>query len=231
MILSFVAEVRNNSYINFVILEDREQEPAYNGKLNIKQKAMKLKKLFWIGVLLFPLLACEDADTSYLTEAKLVVDIPTTAYLTDFNESSNIYQFNGIGGFCLGYSDDFKNCPGDIVQIISGTGSSVSFDALKGNETIEELQLAIFYKTQAGDNYQQLQSIDLLQEGSFLNHETNSVDIDDILSPLIARLNENPRYFISIQLQGVANFNLLSSTKFSLPLVIESEFSSPRFTL
>lgn len=192
---------------------------------------MKLKNLILLGVLLLPLFACNEADTDYITETKLIVDIPTNSYLVNLNESTETYHFDGIGIFCLGYSNELKKCPGDVVQINPGVGSTISFESLQNNETIEELQLVISYKTQGDDNYQQIHSADLLQEGFFLSSETHSLVLDDILAPLINRLNENPRYLISIEIKGQASFNLSSDAQFTIPLIIESQYNSPRFTL
>ncbi|WP_372651244.1 hypothetical protein [Draconibacterium sp.] len=192
---------------------------------------MKLKNLILLGVLLLPLFACNDADTDYTTETKLIIDIPTKSYLVDLSESPETYHFDGVGIFCLGYSDELKKCPGDVVQIIPGAGSTISFEALQNSETIEKLQLVIAYKTQGDDDYQQIHSVNLLQDGSFLNSATHSLVLDDVLAPLINRLNENPRYFISIEINGLANFKLSSDAQFIIPLIIESEYNSPRFTL
>ncbi|WP_163322138.1 hypothetical protein [Draconibacterium mangrovi] len=192
---------------------------------------MKLRNLILLGVLLLPLFACDDANTDYTTETRLIVDIPTKSYLADLSESSGTYHFNGIGIFCLGYSDDLKECPGDVVQINPGVGSTLSFESLQNNETIEELQLVISYKPQGDGMYQQIHSVDLLQGGNILSSNTHSLVLDDVLAPLINRLNENPRYLISIEINGLANFNLSSDAQFAIPLVIESEYNSPRFTL
>lgn len=192
---------------------------------------MKLKNLILFGVLLLPLFACDDANTDYTTETKLIVDIPTKSYLANLSESAETYHFDGIGIFCLSYSNELKKCPGNVVQIIPGVGSTISFEALQNNETIEELQLIISYKIQGDDNYQQIHSVDLLQAGKLLNSDTNTLELDDVLAPLINRLNENPRYLISIEIKGLANFNLSSNAQFEIPLIIESEYNSPRFTL
>ena len=192
---------------------------------------MKLKNLILLGVLFLPLFACDDANTDYTTETKLIVDIPTKSYVANLSESAETYHFDGIGVFCLGYSDNFKECPGDVVQINPGEGSTISFEALQNNETIEELQLVISYKTQGDDDYQQIHAVDLLQGGNFLSGDTHSLVLDDILTPLINRLNENPRFLISIEINGLANFELSSNAQVTVPLVIESEYNSPRFTL
>lgn len=192
---------------------------------------MKLKNLFLLGVLLLPLLACNDANTYYTTETKLIVDISTKSYLADLSESSKTYHFNGIGIFCLSYGDNLKESPGDIVQINPGIGSTISFEALQNNETIQELQLVISYKTQGDDDYQQIHAVNLLQGSNFLRGDTRSLVLDDILTPLINRLNENPRYLISIEINGLANFKLSSDAQFAIPLIIESKYNSPRFTL
>nr|WP_319270298.1 hypothetical protein [uncultured Draconibacterium sp.] len=192
---------------------------------------MKLKKLLLLGVLFLPLLACNDADTSYLTETTLVVDIPTKSYLSEINQTSETYKFDGIGVFCLGYSQDLKECPGDVVQINPGNGSSISFNTLQNNETIKELELTISFKTQGDDSFQALHSVVLLQDGNELSGETHSLVLDDVLAPLISQLNVNPRYFISIEIKGLANFSHSSDAQFTVPLVIESEYNSPRFTL
>lgn len=192
---------------------------------------MKLKNLFWIGVLCISMLACDEANTDYLTETNLIVDIETKSYLAAINQSPETYRFEGIGIFCLGYSSDLKECPGDVIQINPGAGSTITFEALQGNETIEELELIISYKTQDDDTYQQIQSSDLLQEGSFLSSNTHTLVLDNVLSPLINQLNENPSYYISIEIKGIANFNLSSTAQLNVPLIIESEYHSPRFTL
>ncbi|WP_319500941.1 hypothetical protein [uncultured Draconibacterium sp.] len=192
---------------------------------------MKLKNLILLGVLLLPLFACDDANTDYKTETKLIVDIPTKSYLANPSESLETYHFDGTGIFCLGYSDELKKCPGDIVQINPGVGSTISFETLQNDETIKELQLVISYKTQGDDDYQQIHSVDLLQAGNLLSSDTHTLELDDVLAPLINRLNENPRYLISIEIKGLANFNLSSNAQFAIPLIIESEYNSPRFTL
>lgn len=196
---------------------------------------MKFKNLFWIGVLLLSVLACEEPDTTYLTETNLSIDIPLTSHVNTLSQSSQSviekYDFNGIAIFCLGYDEALKDCPGDVTLITPGSGSVLTFEALQSSETIDQLQLSISYKTQSEASYQQIASIDLLQDGSFLNSETYSVVLDDVLASLIDHLNENPRYYISIEVKGSANFNISSDALFSVPLLIESEYHSPRFAL
>ncbi|MDX8338536.1 hypothetical protein SLH46_05040 [Draconibacterium sp. IB214405] len=192
---------------------------------------MKFKNLFWIGLLLLSVLSCEEPDTTYLTETDLSIDIPLTSHVNTLSQSvMESYNFNGIAIFCLGYDDALKNCPGDVIQITPGSRSLLSFEALQSSETIDQLELSISYKTQNEAEYKQIGSIDLLQ-GSFLNSETYMVELDDALATLINRLNENPRYYISLEISGSANFNIDSDARFSVPLVIESEYHSPRFTL
>ncbi|HYQ56782.1 MAG TPA: hypothetical protein VEP89_05480 [Draconibacterium sp.] len=196
---------------------------------------MKIKILFWSGLLFIAMISCEEAETDFLTATDISIEIPLTTHLSEQPEPSETsfgeFNFTGISVFCLGYSNELKNCPGDIVQISPEAGALISFEALNNSETISELQLVLAYKTQSDFEYKNIQTLDLLQSGNSLNSETLSVHLDDLLSQLINRMNENPRYFIMIQLTGKANFNIETDAMLNIPLLVESEYHSPRFTL
>lgn len=133
---------------------------------------MKLKNLFWIGVILLSAFACEDPDTTYYTKTELALDIPLAVHVNTLSQSvTEQYNFNGIVIFHLGYSDTLKSCPGNVVQVTPGSGSLLSFEALQSSETIDQLQLDISYKTQSDASYQ---SIDLLQPGSSIFGKRNT---------------------------------------------------------
>ena len=198
----------------------------------LKKLVMKLRNVILSGVLCMALFGCNETDSkSYTTETMLKINIPTKSYLSTQNQTPTTYHFSGIRIFCLAYSDYLENCPGDIVRINPAMGSYLSFNSLHTNETITELKVILSYKTQSDATFNPLQTIDLISDENYLSNETHTVVLDNLLTPLIKQLNINPRYLISIEINGSSNFNLESDAQLAVPLSIESEYNGPRFTL
>ncbi|WP_340111210.1 hypothetical protein [Maribellus mangrovi] len=193
---------------------------------------MKLRKLFWMGILLIPLLACEDVNESTETSAELDVPIPLEAVMIESAASPmDLYSFDGSAAFCLGNKDNVKDCPGMIMGVVPGSGAKLHFDGIGEFEEIHSLALEWGYGKFGSTEFEMQPSVDLLKDGEVLTSSNITIDIDEVLVPVIQEMDSNPRIFVFIRLSGWSNFDVSFDARMKVPIVVESEELSPRFTL
>jgi len=197
---------------------------------------MKLRKIYWIGMLLIPLLACEDVEETLVTETELDVAISLDATMVEntfATKSSPIDQFTfeGISTFCLAKSDNVKKCPGNVTGVIPGQGAKLRFQEIDEYQQISSLMLEWGYSPAGTFDFQLQSPVQLLPPGEILNEGQISINIDDVLSPVIQKLDSNPGMYILIKISGTSNFDINFDAELNIPVVVETELASPRFTL
>uniref|UniRef100_UPI003217AEB0 hypothetical protein n=1 Tax=uncultured Draconibacterium sp. TaxID=1573823 RepID=UPI003217AEB0 len=191
---------------------------------------MKLRKLFWIGVVLLPLLACNDPDTTVETEANLQFIIPLSSIGLQTEAVNETYSFSGFATFCLANKDNAQNCPDNILRVTPGTGSVLTFSNLSGD--ISELKMEWGFDN-AGDSgtYNMQGETDLMLPEQVPANGNLSISLDEVLSPLISQVDSNPNSYIKLMIKGNSNFQLTSIAQMKIPIIVKHEVSPIRFTL
>jgi hypothetical protein len=197
---------------------------------------MKHLSFFMLLFLILPFIACQDENNVVTTNLDLVVDVPLQASLLENQyivKSSPIdqYAFSGDATFCLAAHGGFKNCPAAVLGVTPGTGALLSFEGLGDYNEIESLTLEWGYTPAGSIDFHIQTPIELLAAGERLTHVHFAVDLDEILQPVIQQMNVNPRNLIYFHIKGVSNFNTSMSAALKVPVVVESDLSSPRFTV
>jgi len=197
---------------------------------------MKLRKFYWIGILLIPLFfACDDTNQQAETSAELNVPIALEAVMVENTYSTtspvDLYAFNGLSTFCLANKDNAKNCPGLIVGVTPGVGAKLHFDGIGNNQQIQSLQLEWGYGTLGSYEFKMQPPVELLSNGEALSADKLTVDIDQVMATVIQKMDENPRLFILVKLSGYSNFDVSIDAMMKVPVVVKSEDISAGFTL
>lgn len=200
-------------------------------------KQMKFKTLFWIGLSIILLFSCEKrTDTTFVDiESELIADIPiTSAMLEDsqLKSSSSInYSFTGTCIFCLKHNDDLKNCQNNILCVKSGSGALLSFTGINEGDEINTLFLEWGYQNKLGGDYDMQNPIDLLTTGNTSKNGSFDVNLDEVVFPLINGLSDYPGCSFRINIMGNSNFRISTTAKLKIPIIVETESYTPRFTV
>lgn len=210
--------------------------PGPPGQETFKFKVMKLRKLFFIGAILLALLACEDPDTFYETQAEIEIEIPIQSQLLENtymlkDSPVDMYSLKGMATFCLANSNEFKQCPGMVTQVRSTAGAMLLFEGLQNKEEINSLVLEWGYQIRGTMDVHMQAPIDLLHDGPPISKDLATLDLDQVLMPVIGNMDEQPQSIIFIKITGYSNFDVMLDAKLKIPLVVESELLTPRFTL
>ncbi|RIJ49081.1 hypothetical protein D1614_05805 [Maribellus luteus] len=202
----------------------------------IKAKAMKILNLLWVGVLLLFTISCDEAETNIETDAELLVEVPLDAWqmeeaLVAKSTAAETYMFRGNASFCLANKDNLVNCPGAVLGVAPGSGAQLIFNGLEGANEIQSLTIVWGYAAVGSLDVHMQEPVVLLAEGRSLTATEFSLDLDDFLQPVIQKMDSNPRTLIFISVYGYSNFEVTVHADLKVPVVVESDLSSPRFTL
>ncbi|MCE4563302.1 hypothetical protein INQ51_03170 [Maribellus sp. CM-23] len=197
---------------------------------------MKILNLLWMGVLLMFTISCEKAETNLETDAELLVEVPLDAWQMDEgvvakSTAVEAYMFRGNTSFCLANKDNLVNCPGAVLGVAPGSGSQLIFNGLEGANEIQSLTIVWGYAAVGSLDIHMQEPVELLGEGQSLTAAEFSLDLDDFLQPVIQKMDSNPRNLIFISVYGYSNFEITVHADLKVPVVVESDLSSPRFTL
>jgi hypothetical protein len=198
---------------------------------------MKLKVLFWVGLCVILLLSCEKrTDTTIVEiESNLIADIPiTSVVLEDLRLKSNStinYSFTGTCILCLKHNDDLKNCQNNILCVKSGSGAMLSFTDFMEGDKINSLILEWGYQNELAGDYEMQNPIDLLSTGNKLKNGSFDINLDEVVLPLINGLSDYPGCSFMIKIIGNSNFEITSAANLKIPIIVETESFTPRFTV
>ncbi|WP_233376444.1 hypothetical protein [Maribellus sp. CM-23] len=189
-----------------------------------------------MGVLLMFTISCEKAETNLETDAELLVEVPLDAWQMDEgvvakSTAVEAYMFRGNTSFCLANKDNLVNCPGAVLGVAPGSGSQLIFNGLEGANEIQSLTIVWGYAAVGSLDIHMQEPVELLGEGQSLTAAEFSLDLDDFLQPVIQKMDSNPRNLIFISVYGYSNFEITVHADLKVPVVVESDLSSPRFTL
>ncbi len=170
-------------------------------------------------------------------ETKTEIDVPISLDATmvenTFATKSPIdqFSFDGISTFCLAKSDKVKKCPGNVSGVIPGQGAELRFEEMGEYHQISSLMLEWGYCPAGNFDFQLQSAVQLLPPGEILNQGQFSINLDEVLAPIIQKLDSNPGMYILIKISGTSNFDINFDAKLKIPVVVETELTSPRFTL
>ena len=198
---------------------------------------MKFKTLFWIGLSVILLFSCEErTDTSIIEiESQLISDIPIRSVISENSQlksnSALNYSFTGSCIFCLKHNDDLKNCQNNILCVKPGSGAVLSFNGIMEGDEIYSLLLEWGYQNKLGDDYEMQEPIVLLSAGNTLKNGQFDVNLDEVVFPLINGLSYYPGCSFMVKIMGNSNFEITSVANLKIPIIVETESFTPRFTL
>ncbi len=189
---------------------------------------MKLKKLLWIGVLFLPLIACEDPDTTTQTKTKIQLLISLSPSELKSMQITDVYSFEGETVFCLANKDNSYRCPQNILHVTPDVDAKMIFPAFTGE--LYQLNLEWGYATLGDEEYQMQSPVVLLSESLSGGGDTE-INLGEVLLPLIEKIDNNPNTLIKLVLYGNSESVISAVSKIEIPLLIEHEVLTPRFTL
>lgn len=198
---------------------------------------MKTLHLLCVSLLLTFLISCEEAETNFETNAELLVEVPLDAWhqegalVSKSNAASSMFMFRGSTSFCLASKDHLKNCPGTVLGVAPGSGSQLIFNGLEDGDEIQTLTIVWGYTPVGSLDFQMQNPVDLLVEGQSLTANEFNVNLDAFLQPIIQKMDANPRTLIFVSVYGYSNFEISVHADLKVPVVVESDIASPRFTL
>ncbi len=198
---------------------------------------MKIKPLFWIGLSIILLFSCEErTDTTIVEiESQLIADIPISSVTSEDSQlksnSTLNYSFTGSCIFCLKHNDDLKDCQNNISCVKPGNGAVLSFTGILGGNEINTLLLEWGYQNKLGDDYEMQEPIVLLSDENTLKNGKFDINLDEVVFPLINGLSDYPGCSFIIKLMGTSNFEISTTAKLKIPIIVETESFTPRFTV
>jgi len=205
--------------------------------ITINAKVMKTLSLLYLSVLLTFLISCEKDDTNQETNAELLVEVPMNAwqvedaFVSKSTTTSTMFMFRGNTSFCLANKDNLNNCPGTVLGVAPGNGSQLIFNGLEGANEIQSLTVVWGYMSAGSIDVHMQDPVELLAEGQSLTANEFSLSLDEFLQPVIQKMDTNPRTLIFISVYGYSNFEVSVHADLKVPVVVESDVASPRFTL
>ncbi len=189
---------------------------------------MKLSRLLLIGVLVLPLFSCEDPDTSVETKAEIELFVPLSSTELKSVDVDGEYLFEGETTFCIANKDNSIYCPGNILHVTSGENAKLTLPVFDG-----ELSMVSFewgFGTLGADEFE-MQSPVVLTSDNTSGASAIVIDLDEVLLPLINRMDSNPNTLLKIVVRGNSNIRISSVAQIKIPLIVEHEVLTPRFTL
>lgn len=195
---------------------------------------MEFRKLFLIGLFIIPLLSCDNAEYNFETNTELVINLSLNATPLSIETKSNtreMYFFEGSKVFCLVNKDKLQNYPGNILAVLPGKGATLRFSELENHNKIYSLKLIWGHAPYHTFTYNMHDAIPVISESGQPSNGEFIVDVDELLQPVIGKMNENPRAYIFIMLAGESNAKQTIKAQLKVPLVVKSEIVSPHFSL
>jgi len=189
---------------------------------------MKLRKLFWIGMLFLPLLSCNDPDRITETNTTLQFTIPLHSNKLANTTSTENYASTGYGSFSLANKNNVQILPNNILQVTPGNESVLIIPNLTSE--VNSLQLVWGYGEVNSDDFMAQSSVDL---SPMLNMENKNlqINIDEVFAPIILQIDSDPNTFITVMLIGNAAFEVNSVATLEIPVTLKYEVIEVRFTL
>jgi len=199
---------------------------------------MKLKKMFLIGLFLIPMLSCEKREDIDTVEIKtdLNVDIVVIAESNDTiplksRATDTGYLFNGTGIFCLAQNVELGKTSCEIKKVKPHNGSILTFSGITAGNEITSLLIKWDSKPKDSGEFDMQNKIDITSLVKDPKNGSYEIDMTIVLLPLINCIDSNPDCMYRIDVEGTSNFDISSTAKLKIPVVVETNAFSSRFTL
>lgn len=199
---------------------------------------MKPGKLFLALLFLLPLFSCDKSDEISTLEitTDIVVDIAVNSELWDSpllksNDYEAGYYFSGTGIFCLASNKDLGKSACEIQSVKPGTGCTLNISEIIDETKIFCLLLRWDSKPKDSEEFDMQKEIDIT---SLVKEPVNGsieIDLANTIIPLVNCFDTNPECMYRIDVAGSSNTNITTTAKLRIPLVVETNVYSTRFSL
>lgn len=199
---------------------------------------MKPEKLFLALLFLLLLFSCEKSDEINPMEitTDVMVDIAVSSELWESPLLKSYggeigYSFTGTGVFCLASNKDLGKTACEIQVVKPGTGCTLKIPDVTGETKIHCLLLRWDSKPKDSGEFDMQKEIDIT---SLLHDPENGsfeIDLTSTIIPLVNCFNTNPECMYRIDIVGSSNSNISTTVKLKIPLVVETNVYSTRFSL
>lgn len=199
---------------------------------------MKLKRMLLAGLLIIPLFSCEKRDETDTVEitTDLIVDIDVSSTIGDApvlksSVTEDGYTFSGSGIFCLAENKDLGKTVCQIKSVKPGTACILTFSGVTNETRIYSLLLKWDSKAKDSGEFEMDNEIDITELMKGQNNGSLEIDLTSVILPMVNCIDSNPDCMYRIDLHGISNFEISTTAKLVIPLVVETNFYSTRFTL
>ncbi len=199
---------------------------------------MKSIVYFFTSSLLIILVSSCDkrSETSYSAkETTLNIDIPISAVNSDDSKSKLLVNkseipFEGTNDYQLSDVINSSSGIGIIRTITPVSGSVLSISKIKVGSVINSLHFKWGYKSDTDADYSMMEPIDLLALDHQLTEGVLKLSFDGIANSLLAEIKD-ANIMLRFEITGNCDIGLNGVANLEVPVIIESEILSPRFTL
>lgn len=181
--------------------------------------------------------ACGKNSDTYFNkvETKLKVDIPVSGTISDDLNADMLVQDAGIPfSGTIDYQLSEIIDPSDKIMVIHSikpvNGSTFSIRQIKNRDEISSLHFSWGYKAINDADYIMLESIDFLSSDYSIVDDVLEFNLNKITNLSINGIN-NSDIMIRFNIKGNCNKSLSDIANLEIPVIIETEFYSPRFEL
>lgn len=199
---------------------------------------MKLKGMLLTGLLIISLFSCEkreETDTIEIT-TDLIVDFAVSSSIVDApilksSVREDGYTFSGTGIFCLSENKDLGKTVCEIKNVKPGTSCILTFSGITDETKIFSLLLKWDSKAKDSGEFEMDNEIDITELVKDQKNGSLEIDLTSVILPMVNCIDSNPDCMYRIDVQGISNFEISTTAKLVIPLVVETSFYSTRFTL
>lgn len=184
------------------------------------------------------LFSCDKSDEINTVEitTDIIVDISVISEKWDTpllksNAGENGYTFSGTGIFCLASNKDLGKTACEIQNVKPGTNCTLNISGVTNETKIFCLLLRWDSKPKDSGEFDMQKEIDIT---SLVKEPVNGnieIDLINTLIPMVNCFDTNPECMYRIDVVGSSNSNISSMAKLKIPLVVETNVYSTRFSL
>ncbi|HKJ79209.1 MAG TPA: hypothetical protein VKA10_06720, partial [Prolixibacteraceae bacterium] len=181
--------------------------------------------------------SCKDTDESGISKFETImnIDIPISALISDIekpdaNFLKKAVDFSGTKDYQLHDILDLSNNISNIHQIKPLQGTLLSIPELENGYEINELLLHLGYKSILVTDYTMKDPIDLLSLDYTMENGIFQVKLDEEILQLMNDIKA-VKSVIRFNITGNGNLNFNGTANLQMPVVVESKFYTPHFSL
>jgi len=199
---------------------------------------MKLFKMFLAGLLFIPLVSCEKSDEVDTVEiaTDLILDFVVSSEITDIqllktSDTESGYLFSGTGIFNLAQNDDLGKTFLDVKKVKPDNGCILSLSEITDENEIYSLLLKWGSKSNILGEFEMENEIDITSLVKEPKNGNLEIDLSGIIIPFVNIIDRNPDFFYKVDVIGTSNFDISSTAKLKIPVLVETNVYPTKFTL